>query len=163
MTASRNYNASGADLDDGRQDEDGRHVDFAADPASADADVRCDASRANDPEMNGSHASVQGRPATTTGGSHHQAVADDDVEMETPAFDASSGVDDRQDQDGRRVSDDAIAVDEGDVPREDAQDCDVSDISASSLSDLEDDYEENVPHVEFVDNIGVPPVSAKRC
>ena len=137
-TSQKNYNAS-ADLDDGRQDEDGRHVDFAAhaDPASAGAGV---ASRANDPEMNGSHASVQGRPATSTG-YHHQAATDDDdvVERKTSTFDANSGIDDRRDEDGRRVVDDdavAIAVDEGDVPRGDAQDCDVSDISDSSPSSL---------------------------
>ena len=135
-TSQKNYNAS-ADLDDGRQDEDGRHVDFAADtnPASADADV---ASRANDPEMDGSHASVRGRPATSTG-SHHQAATDDDiVERKTSTFESNSGIDDRRDEDGRRVYDDAIAIaaDEGDVPRDDAQDCDVSDISDSSPSSL---------------------------
>lgn len=142
MTTSRKNCNESADLDDGRQDEDGRHVDFAAhaDPASAGAGV---ASRANDPEMNGSHASVQGRPATSTG-YHHQAATDDDddvVERKTSTFDANSGIDDRRDEDGRRVVDDdaiaiAIAVDEGDVPLEDAQDCNVSDISDSSPSSL---------------------------
>jgi len=164
MTTSLNCNAR-SDLDDGRQDEDGRRVDFAADPASADADVGCDASRANDPEMNGSHAPVQVRPAATSTGSHHQAATDDDVERKTSTYESSSGIDDRQDEDGRRFDDDAIAiaVDEGDVPREDAQDCDVSDISDSSPSNLEGDHEENVIRDVFVDNIGVPPVSAKRC
>ncbi len=159
MTTSQN-NSARADLDDGCQDKDGRHVDFA----DADAEVGCDASRANDPEMNGSLASVQERPATSTG-SHHQAATDDDVEMKTSTFDASSGLDDRRDEERRRVDDDAIAIaiDDGDVPRGDAHDCDVSEISASSPSELEDDYEDNVPHGEFLDNIGVPPVSVKRC
>ena len=60
------------------------------------------------------------------------------VERKTSTFDANSGIDDRRDEDGRRVDDDAIAiaVDEGDVPRDDAQDCDVSDISDSSPSSL---------------------------
>ena len=122
---------------DTRQGEDGRHIDFAANtnPTSADADV---ASRANDPEMNGLHTSAQGHPTTSTG-SHHQAATNDEVvKRKTSTFEANSGIDDRRDEDGGRVDDDAIAIDvnEGDVPKEDAQDCDVSDKSDSSPSNL---------------------------
>jgi hypothetical protein len=55
-----------------------------------------------------------------------QATTNDDVvERKTSTFDANSGIDDRRDEDGGRVDDDAITIDviKGDVPKEDAQDC----------------------------------------
>lgn len=92
---------------------------------------------------------------------HREAAADsDDVEMASasPNNNASAeDLDDRhRDEDASRSSivDEefaVVAIDDGEIPPEDADDRDVSDIS----DDDYDYYDNNVPHDKFVDTVTV--------